>query len=885
MLYSFGYKRRLIVCVFDSLQALLLCLLLFSVAMPVSAMYIIQDGNAPATIVLPAETEFDRYVNMTPAETNIFIKKRFPNASEKKLEELKKVLPRFRAAETKRIGDEGELAIAELQEFLMKISGSEFPVVRLKKGAVLPAGNLILLGTELAEKEGLDKELNALSPDGFIMEVKGNKLILSGQRARGTLYAVYDFLESLGCRWIMPGAFGEVVPKMKTIETSINQTKNPSHSKRYWWCTYGNGKDYPRWTLRNKGDFIRALGDSMVRQGHASGVPLAYGANQTDRGIKVKRMRPDWKRDENGKILRNEKGKPVERIMVEKEVKELPEEYYTMSGGKPNTQLGNMANPKVWDLCTEYYNYYFYKNPLEDSVSISSADGLVIDDRKECRALDSNEYDWTMGAPSATDRLWFFHRRYINNVLKEHPDRKFAVLVYSNNMTPPRLETVHPSMALIFAPLGICPLHNVRDKNCKTNRAYKEWFESWMSQKRANNAEAYYYDYFPIGYQWCNFIMSPQWQIIGKNYPWFHELGLDGHTSQGFDDWGCMGLTAWVAIRLYWDVDQDYNDLVEEYCEFRFGTKAAKAMHEYYKVFEKRMDNVPDLCSNEIWGNHLAIDGETRKKAREALKKAKPLIEGEREKEQFQTVKDFQVAMDAWCDGIDYARETGDFSAAAKKLEPAFDIAAKLDEIYSHFVNPNRIDKESKRPYTPGGWHRKYLIWDKKIKESRASLVLPRMMKVALDTENTAIEKGWQQPGVSVSELEDWDTTIVPDVKYNTQREISAFFYRTDVKIPKSFAKSKKVTIYFPSIIARGLQIWINGEAVQFDNGNYKDYIWRGPSYFWFNYDHQQEFDITGLLKPGSINTIAFRIFKSFDHAGTYDRIFLLADPKEKDIL
>jgi len=45
------------------------------------------------------------------------------------------------------------------------------------------------------------------------------------------------------------------------------------------------------------------------------------------------------------------------------------------------------------------------------------------------------------------------------------------------------------------------------------------------------------------------------------------------------------------------------------------------------------------------------------------------------------------------------------------------------------------------------------------------------------------------------------------------------------------------------------------------------------------NFDHQQEFDVTSYVKPGQKNTIAFRIVKSFDHARTYDRVFLLATP------
>ena len=118
--------------------------------------------------------------------------------------------------------------------------------------------------------------------------------------------------------------------------------------------------------------------------------------------------------------------------------------------------------------------------------------------------------------------------------------------------------------------------------------------------------------------------------------------------------------------------------------------------------------------------------------------------------------------------------------------------------------------------------------------------------------------------------------TVCPDVKYNTQREVAAFFYRTAASVPTSF-KDKRVTIFFPSIIARGLQIWINGAPVEFDHGTHKDTTWRGPMTFWYNYDHQQEFDVTPYIRPGRKNTIAFRVFKCFDFGGTYRRVFLLA--------
>jgi hypothetical protein len=164
------------------------------------------------------------------------------------------------------------------------------------------------------------------------------------------------------------------------------------------------------------------------------------------------------------------------------------------------------------------------------------------------------------------------------------------------------------------------------------------------------------------------------------------------------------------------------------------------------------------------------------------------------------------------------------------------------------------------------------------IAAAKAHVILPREMVVALDSGNTAWTKGWHRPGAELTGATLGDSTLIPDVTFGTQREVAAFFYRADVDVPAQVAGAEKTLLYFPSLIAKAVQIWVNGQPITFDHGDYRDATWRGPGYFWINYDHQVAFDLTGALKPGT-NTIAFRVFKSFDHAGSYYRIFILADP------
>jgi len=867
------------------LQASLGVLLAIFCRLPaVHAITLVEGGSPSATIVLPAVTEWDRYVNATPAEIEAFARQRFPNASAERLKQVMETLPALRKKKAGQVGDDEVRGLNELVVHIRKMSGAELPVVRLGAGEAAPEGPRILLGEELARRENLGPEVDALEPHGFLIKtLEGDRLVIAGRTGRGTLHGVYALLEHLGCRWIMPGPFGEIVPTQDTLTVTLNQSENPSHPiHRSWWCTMGSGKEFGEWMLRNKGGG-GGLFDSRINQSHASRLPMEWGA-KTELGIDTTVTTKVPRKDEKNRVIRTRAGNVAEWDTVTRTVRRLPDEYYALERGEPNTWFANMGNPKAWNLHADYYRQAFYGSPLDDYLSISAEDGLILDDRPDVRDLDSNEFDWTQGAPAVTDRMWFFHRRYLDKVREEHPDRKFGILVYANNLPAPRIETVHPAMALVLAPLSICPLHHIRDETCKTNRAYREWIVSWMEQARAAGAESYYYDYFPIGHQWSNFILSPQWQIIGRNYPWLYEMGLTGHTTQGFDDWGSQGLTHWVAVRLYWNAAQDYNDLVAEYCRLRFGDQAASAMHAYYRVFEERMDEIPDMCGNEIWDNHLIIDPPTRAAARDALARAEPLVTGERERRQFEAVALFQRAMDAWCDGIEHTRATGDFAAGAALMEPAFAIRNQLNEHYSHFVNPRQTDPDpaqvhNLRRYRSNGWYNKYRAWADTIAASSASLVLPREMAVALDTANVASARGWHRPDVNVDHLERWDVTQVPDIKYQTQQEPAAFFYRTSVSVPAEFSRHEKVVLFFPSLIANALQVWVNGEPVAFDRGAYTDTIWRGPKYFWANYNHSRKFDVTPHLRPGRENTIAFRVYKSFDHGGTYDRIFLLGDP------
>ena len=147
------------------------------------------------------------------------------------------------------------LAAGELREYFHKMSGAEVQVVE-SVGDGQPA---ILLGAAAVAAHAPDVDLNDLGPEGSLVRtLDGDRLVLAGRTDQGTLNAAYDLLDSLGVRWLMPGEFGEHVPRMTTIiieETS--HSFEPSFAYRRIWTASNRlpaqqRDEYAAWQRRNR---------------------------------------------------------------------------------------------------------------------------------------------------------------------------------------------------------------------------------------------------------------------------------------------------------------------------------------------------------------------------------------------------------------------------------------------------------------------------------------------------------------------------------------------------------------------------------------------------------------------------------------------------------
>jgi hypothetical protein len=166
-------------------------------------------------------------------------------------------------------------ASEELAGYLAKVTGGRFSVVG--EAAAAPGPCVYVGPTAFARKHGLAPD--AWGPERWAMRSVGADLVLVGGRPRGTLYAVYRFLEDqIGVRWW--NTFEEQVPKRPTLPiASLDRQGEPKFRYRDIYLLYAH--DGGRFAARNRlngqgfGGLDVALGGG-VYYGPPNGVHTFY---------------------------------------------------------------------------------------------------------------------------------------------------------------------------------------------------------------------------------------------------------------------------------------------------------------------------------------------------------------------------------------------------------------------------------------------------------------------------------------------------------------------------------------------------------------------------------------------------------------------------------
>jgi len=449
-------------------------------------------------------------------------------------------------------------AAKELATYVKRISGADVPIL---------SEDRFTSGTRI--DVGLTQRVRASLPDGFLDEeervlVRSSPegVVICGGSDRGTLFAVYRFLEMLGCRWLTPDPETEIVPRQSTLAVEDLQLDT---------------KPVFQWRL-----FI----GGRLAESEPWGVKLGFNGLYT----------PEAALD-NGECYYY----PADFDSVHTWFKIVPNdryfekhpEWFSLLGGKriPGDIHGRqlcVTAPGLADEFAANVTRVFDADPKCRLMSISPNDGYGWCECPACTDLDKRMCGGRttkqgLGAERSFrgDRVFWFANQVATRVAENHPDKKLLVLAYVNYAEPPDTVRPHPNVVPFlchYAPADYA--HAINDPASEPNSQFNELLKGWVQI----TPNVLIYSYVSKSMWWQ--LPRPVLKNFAADIKYFHQLGINRYFCQStLSDWALDGPLYYVIARLLWDPSADPEAIAREWIDGMFGP-AAEHMAAFFDAVD-----------------------------------------------------------------------------------------------------------------------------------------------------------------------------------------------------------------------------------------------------------------------------------------------------------
>ena len=443
-------------------------------------------------------------------------------------------------------------AANELAKYLKAVSGADFPIVDLND---ITKRNVIAVGAETAKRlmPDLDLSINKLGDDGIVVKTSGSNLVLTGAEgaSRGTLYAVYEFLEQyVGCRWWT--FTEEFVPKKDTLHVkycNIFYTPKISDFHQSYYMDVLNEPTFSA-KLKSQGYF----GSLM---------------NHPELGGSLK-------------VLPSPAHTYYRLLPPEKYFQEHPEWYSADKDGKRFYERGQLCltNTEMTDEMIKVVDGILNVNPNCKYIALCPEDRNVRCLCPECQAVEAAE-------GSQSGPIVRFTNTVANAIALKHPDVKIVLFAYSYYQAPPKVTKCAKNVVINYCTLGSFRWYSV---DSDVNKAYLENFLEWKTLNPENTF--WIWDYNALFTDYIQIL--PNYSTAAKNIKYYSENNVQGMFVQG-DAYCSVGdfarMRAWIIAHILWNPELDYETLENEFLNGYYGD-AAPYLKEYLRMMEDSVTEV-----------------------------------------------------------------------------------------------------------------------------------------------------------------------------------------------------------------------------------------------------------------------------------------------------
>jgi hypothetical protein len=448
-------------------------------------------------------------------------------------------------------------AAVELAHFLGQITGAEFAIVneaRRRQSCIFVGPDAAARGYRRLSAEGLGEE-------GVLLQTVRDDLIVTGGRPRGTLYAVYTFLEDiLGCRWW--SSTESTIPTQATIvvdELDYRYVPILEYREPFWFDAHDGD-----WAVRNKSN------------GNSVRVKEKRGGKHKYEGF-VHTFYP--------------------LIPPQKYFADHPE-WFSEIDGKRTTERAQLCltNEEMRQELVKNLRERLRANPEATIASVSQNDWRGNCQCDKCAAVEKEE-----GSPAGL--MLRFVNAVAEDIEDEFPHVAISTLAYQYTRKPPKLVKPRPNVIVRLCSIECSFSKPLADER---NKPFRDDIVGWS--KICDRL--YIWDYVT---NFRHHIMPhPNLRVLGPNVKFFADHSVKGIFEQGaYTTNGAemAELRAWVLAKLLWDPNRDGDALVNEFVEGYYG-QAAPHIKAYLEVTHDAVEESGDWlgCFEKFTAKYLSFD-------------------------------------------------------------------------------------------------------------------------------------------------------------------------------------------------------------------------------------------------------------------------------------
>lgn len=427
-------------------------------------------------------------------------------------------------------------------------------------------GNGAIVVGELARQNGVVPQTSGGDEDAFRIEARGSSLYLAGEGLTGDIYAIYDFLESQGFDWLLPGEENTVVPPPHALRFPQSPVERKPDFKYRSMMNSGGipeplAVEFLKWLVRHKGRFI-----GWPRKGEAWSTRGAQWHVFKERGYdKYYEAHPDIAAYTTGFDGRKQ------RIRYQL-----------------NT-LSTNAIEMVADYIRRDYADKRLPAATRSYVTIGPADGGLFDESDESMALRHLHRDPLTGTWGMSELVFKFMNDVHSRVVKSFPNVRPMTLAYDVYADCPTLTKPDTNIFVVIADISHSRRHGACDAATSPTRAYYlKQLEDWAK----SGCEIGFWNY---NWNLADGVMPyTRLRIIGEDWPLYRRLGFAGMFQNECSKALCNAAAHnYLQVRMLWDVSLDWKRETESFCRKAYGA-GWREMYDYLMFLVERQRNCGD---------------------------------------------------------------------------------------------------------------------------------------------------------------------------------------------------------------------------------------------------------------------------------------------------